>query len=309
MPTHKLIKKVLLALSLVVVPVLAEPKLSRLTVVLPQVPQPYSQVFDEIIRGIQSETGQPVRSIVIDKKTSQDSLQQQLLSHPGTAVIGLGNHAKKLLSPMKSEHEIVYGAVFLNPDEESDNLEGISLTPSPDATLSWLHNLMPEISTVHVVYQDKYNGWLIELAKQKAAQHSVTIADHPVNDVREAASEFRKIIENSDARSHSIWLLQRDPSVDEKAVVPDILAEAWNRDFVVFSSNPSHVPRGALFALYPNNEKMGSSLARMASDQDNQGIVPLEDLFIAVNVRTASHVGKNFTHSEEKQFNLIFPNQ
>lgn len=309
MPNHKLLKKFLLVITLFVAQALAEPGLSTLTVVLPQVPQPYSQVFDEIVRGIQNEMAQPIRNIVIDQKTDQDAIRRQLQSQSPQSVISLGNHAKKLLAPLESEHDIVYGAVFLNPDEESKNLKGISLTPSPDATLSWLHTLIPEIQTVHVVYQDKYNGWLIDLAKRQATQHSITIADHPVNDVREAANEFRKIIENSDAKSHSIWLLQRDPSVDEKAVVPDILAQAWNRDFVVFSSNPSHVPRGALFALYPDNEKMGTSLARMAKNPNKQGVVPLSDLLIAVNVRTASHVGKNFTHSEEKQFNLIFPNQ
>lgn len=175
--------------------------------------------------------------------------------------------------------------------------------------LRWLHKLKPEIKQVHVVYQEDYNGWLIRIAEQVAPGNQLTVVKHPVTNVREAATAFRTILNETDPTDNAIWLMQRDPSLDEKAVVPEILAQAWNKSFVVFSSNPSHVPRGALFALYPNNEAMGASLARLALDKQQKRIIPLEDLHIAVNVRTASHVGKNFSRREEQQFDLIFPNR
>ena len=49
--------------------------------------------------------------------------------------------------------------------------------------------------------------------------------------------------------------------------VPMALEAAWKRRLVVFSSNPLHVKRGTLFALYPDHELMGSALADLAIRQ------------------------------------------
>lgn len=287
----------------------AEQAIQNITVIMPQVRPPFDRVFAEIYSAIQREAGSRVSRITIDEDTTSEQLHEILGAQPPNSVIGLGNRAKTLLKSLESQYRIVYGAVYLNPDEEPKAMEGISLTPSPDATFKWLHSIVPEIKSVHVVYQQNYSGWLIALADKAAPNHALRLIKHPVANVREAAAEFRNILDSSNPASEAIWLMQRDPSLDEKAVVPDILAQAWNKNLVVFSSNPAHVARGALFALYPDNGKMGRSLAQLALDKSKQGIEPLEDLLIAVNTRTASHIGKGFARSEEKQFDLIFPNR
>ena len=306
-----LLKKLLFccAVLVLVAAARAEPVIQNLTVVMPQVRPPFDAVFAEIFNAVQREADGGASNIIINEDTTSEQLQRLIDAKPPGAVIGLGNQAKNLLRPFEQSYHIVYGAVFLNADEEQKNIEGISLTPSPDPTFKSLHDLAPDIKAVHVVYQQEYSGWLIDLADRVAPQHGLKLIKHSVLNVREAASEFRDVLENADPATDAIWLMQRDPSLDEKAVVPDILAQAWSKNFVVFSSNPAHVPRGALFALYPNNKKMGGSLARLAMDPANHGITPLEDLLIAVNIRTASHLGKNFARSEEQQFDLIFPNR
>lgn len=279
----------------------------EITVVMPQVRPPFDKIFSEILEGIQTEAKGNTQSIVITEDSSNHEVLALLETAEPGAVIGLGTQVKNHLAPLQDQFRVVYGASFLNPDRTSNDLTGISLTPSPDITFKWLHTLVPEIKTVHAVYQEDYSGWLIELGKKVATDHELTLVGHPVEDVREAAGKFRDILNQMDPATHAIWLMQRDPTLDEKAVVPDILAQAWSKNFVIFSNNPSHVPRGALFALYPDNEKMGRSLAKLSKDTNFQGVIPLSDLKIAVNVRTASHVGKNFTRREEKQFDLIFP--
>ena len=321
MPKITLLKRISLVCLLLcsVMTARADQPARNLTVIVPQVPPPFDQIFTEILEGIKSEASGQVNSISLSEDATGDEIDTSLQSQPDAAVIGLGNRAKKILKPLQSQYEITYGAVFLNPDEEPPGMKGISLTPSPDATFKWLHTLVPDITTVHVVYQEKYNGWLIKQAQSAAPKYSLTVINHTVENVREAAAEFRRIFDTADSATDAIWLLQRDPSLDEKATVPEILERAWSEDFVVFSSNPSHVPRGALFALYPDNRQMGRSLARLAGTPETStatqlpettpGIVPLNDLLIAVNIRTASHVGKTFARSEEKQFDLIFPNR
>lgn len=281
----------------------------HLVVIVPQVRAPFDQIFAEILSGIEEVARENADSVKITEDTSTEDVALLLRQQNASSVIALGNQAKNLLKPLEGEFHTIYGAVFINPDDEPNNLEGISLTPSPAATFSWLNKIVANINTVHVVYQNDYSGWLIKLAEKAAPRHSLKLVKHPVSNVREAAAVYRGILETSNPAHDAIWLTQRDPSLDENAVLPDILAQAWSKNFVVFSSNPSHVPRGALFALYPDNHKMGSSLARLALRSEGKGIAPLNDLLIAVNIRTASHIGKNFSRSEEKQFDLVFPNR
>jgi putative ABC transport system substrate-binding protein len=98
-------------------------------------------------------------------------------------------------------------------------------------------------------------------------------------------------------------------------ILPIVLQEAWERDLAVFSSNLAHIKNGVLFALYPDNKNMGRSLAELALNQMHNGestplgIMPLHDIFTAVNIRTAEHLGLKFTNQIRRDFNLIFPSQ
>lgn len=280
-----------------------------LTVVVPSVRPPFDKVFEDILGGIRSLANGETNAITIDDTTTVDEIRSLLDKQSTRTAIGLGNKAKTLLEPLEPDYHIVYGASFLNPDKEPATTTGISLTPDPAAIFKWIRVLTPEITHIQVVYNQEYNGWLIQRATAEAKRQQLILISHPVDSVRDAAGEFKTILSSTDPATHAIWLMQRDPSLDEKAVVPDILAQAWSKNYVVFSSNPAHVPRGALFALYPDNEKMGISLARLAMDQSSQGIIPLSDLLIAVNARTASHIGRNFSRKEEQQFDLIFPSR
>ena len=99
--------------------------------------------------------------------------------------------------------------------------------------------------------------------------------------------------------------------MDERAILPLTLRESWNRNIAVFSSNPSHVPRGVLFSLYPDNRAMGRTLAAMAVEEGNgaASIEPLGDLRVAVNLRTAEHLGLDLSSRQRREFDLVFPPQ
>jgi putative tryptophan/tyrosine transport system substrate-binding protein len=93
-----------------------------------------------------------------------------------------------------------------------------------------------------------------------------------------------------------------------------VLQEAWTRGLAVFSSSVAHVKRGALFSLYPNNVELGRSLAGAALGQlsgngaQGRGVMPLKDVLMAVNVRTASHLGLGVAQ-RQLSFDMVFPEQ
>jgi putative ABC transport system substrate-binding protein len=84
---------------------------------------------------------------------------------------------------------------------------------------------------------------------------------------------------------------------------------------VVFSSSVAHVGRGVLFSLYPDNVALGrtlaaSALTRLAANGPPPRIVtPLQAVRVAVNVRTARHLGLAISRTEQQSFDLVFPQQ
>jgi putative ABC transport system substrate-binding protein len=67
--------------------------------------------------------------------------------------------------------------------------------------------------------------------------------------------------------------------------------------------------------MYPDNAKMGQSLAKLALKTAKAGskktntMLPLRDLLIAFNVRTAEHLGLDVDRKQRDEFDLVFPPQ
>ena len=129
----------------------------------------------------------------------------------------------------------------------------------------------------------------------------------------QAANIYRQTIDAGLTTADAIWLPQDPYTVDQKTILPELLRAAWSDNFVVFSSNASHVKRGVLFGLYPDFEKMGASLGRLALDASTgksikkTPVQPLTDVLTAVNLRTADHLGLNLKSDQRDTFDLTFP--
>jgi putative ABC transport system substrate-binding protein len=109
-----------------------------------------------------------------------------------------------------------------------------------------------------------------------------------------------------------VWLLQDSSTVGNTSILPLVLKKAWDKRLVVFSSNPSHVRRGALFSLYADQDALGKSISNLLRQQTSgkrniTGLQPLRDVGIAVNLRTASHIGLEISSEQRRQFDSVFP--
>jgi putative ABC transport system substrate-binding protein len=130
-------------------------------------------------------------------------------------------------------------------------------------------------------------------------------------DIKTAFRFYQDAFAGADPRRDVIWLPQDSTTVDDATVLPFVLQESWNRGVAVFSSSVAHVKRGALFALYPNNRELGKSLAQSAAaalgpNHASRGMLPLKEVLVAANLRTASHLGIQLG-SRQQSFDLIFP--
>lgn len=288
----------------------AEP--APVAVLYPNVREPYRSVFLGIVQGIKEELKMPVGEYVTGDGEDLAALGGRLREQQFKSVIALGRLGLAVARQFPRDIAVVIGAARMPPPAEARELNGITLTPDPDILFDWLKTLTPGVKRVTTIYTRGQDEWGIERARDTAKFHGLSLNALPADNIREAATLYRDFLAQIKDGSDALWLPQNDTTLDESTLLPVILKEAWEKNLVVFSSNPEYVKRGILFALYPDNVGMGRSLGALALERARDGrkppaILPLRDLFIAINARTAEHLGLRFSNQEKRQFNLVFP--
>ncbi len=288
---------------------------AAIAVVYPDVNEPYLSVFTSIIQGIKDRAKMPVISLALSPETSAASLRSQLKAAGVKVVIALGRQGMQAVEALRSEFGVVIGGVVTIPEAETTDQAIISLSPDPALLFARLKELASTVERVHVVYNPQQSSWLIRLAKDAARQQNLELRILEASDLKTAIRHYQTILANADQEHDVIWLPQDSITVDETVILPLILRESWNRRLLVFSSSFAHVKRGVLFSLYPNNVGLGSDLAGSALDYlkagrtQVRGMSPLKNVQLAINLRTAKHLGLRFSTEQESGFNTVFTGQ
>jgi putative ABC transport system substrate-binding protein len=282
-----------------------------IAVLYPDIGEPYRSVFSKIIEGIEENTQTRVASYAVGNNFNAEAISSELRRRDIRVVIALGRNGLRAANALDKDIGVVAGGVISAP--ESDGRSSIlSLAPDPALLFGQLKSLSPKTQRIHVVFDPRQNAWLIKLAKDAARNLGLELLTHEAGDLKSAMAIYQAIFTNSEPRRDALWLPQDSATVDESLVLPLVLQESWSRNIPVFSSNVSHVKRGVLFALYPDNVELGRSLAasaiNVASGQPGvRGVSPLRNVLSAFNTRTASHLGLAPTAAQQSSFSLLFP--
>ena len=281
-----------------------------IAVLYPNVEAQFRHAFTSIIQGIEERTKLRVRSYPVDPKVDVAELNATL-KHNGTkVVIALGRQGLNATAGLDREITVLVGGVLLLSDAE--NVAGISLTPDPAVLFARLRALLPDLRRVVVVYDPAKSDWLIRLARDAARAQGLELVAHVATDLSRAAQLYPQVIGAADNRRDALWLPHDSTTVEESTILPLVLRESWNSGVPVFSSNMLHVKKGALFAMAPNNVELGRTLASnalgvIAGDGKRRSLTPLRELQTAINLRTASHMGLNLGHQQQRNFDYVFP--
>lgn len=283
-----------------------------IAVLYPDIGEPYRSVFSKIIEGIEENAQAKVTSYAIGSNFNIQALSSELKRQDIRVVIALGRNGLKAASTLDKDIGVVTGGVVSVPEAEGRSAAVLSLAPDPALLFSQLKALSPKTQRVFVVFDPSHNAWLIKLARDAARSQGIELVPQEASNLKSALSLYQAIFATADARRDALWLPQDGATVDDSLVLPLVLQESWNKSIPVFSSNVSHVKRGALFALYPNNLEMGRNLAASALDVANgnpavRGTRPLRNVLTAFNTRTASHLGLSVSFVQRQSFDLLFP--
>lgn len=284
-----------------------------IAVIYPDIGEPYHGIFMQIIKGIEDRSKVQVTQYAVKPNMGIGELNNTLRRQGTRAVIALGKQGMKIASSLDRDIGVVVGAVLTAPGNENPDLLVNSLSPDPALLFARMKELMPGARRVFAVYDSRQNGWLIRLAKEAARAQGLELAPYEAQDLRSAVRAYQDIFASSNSRRDALWLLQDSIAVDEISVLPLVLQESWDLGLAVFSSSFGHVQRGVLFALYPDNAGLGRHLADSAlgfvksGSFGARGMIPLREVQMAVNLRTANHLGLSPTH--QRNFDLTFPEE
>jgi putative ABC transport system substrate-binding protein len=284
-----------------------------IVVIYPDIGEPYRSVFAQIIDGIEAKAQGRVTNFAVGQNVDVGALNNSLRRQNTRVVIALGRQGVKVASALNSNIGVVVGGVLTATDNEIRNLQVNSLSPDPALLFSRLKGMMPKVRRVFTVYDPGQNAWMMRLAKEAARAQGLELTAYEAQDLRSAMQAYQKILAAADSSQDALWLPQDSTTVEDSTVLPMVLQESWSRNLTVFSSSFGHVRRGVLFSLYPNNVELGRHLAGSAlgflasGENEASGMFPLREVLMAVNLRTAKHLGLNT--SRPQSFDMAFPEQ
>lgn len=279
-------------------------------IIYPDVREPYDQIFQAFIDGVQSSKEGTVLPFKLEKDATSSELLNWISEHKIDGLIALGNRSAGLVQQLDEplRPPTLIGATFLTP---SSTLGGISMAPAPKKLFQQLILLAPKVKTIHVIYTGGEQDWLIAQAQTAASELGITLNTHVTNDVRELAVSYRSVLKTQKRETEALWLPQSGSSL-EKAVMKTVLSQSWKRHLIVFSSNLADVRKGILFSRYPDNKQVGTKLFDLLSKlkknpNEKKHVYLAENLFSALNTRTADHLGLRVKKEDKRQYMLLFP--
>ena len=277
----------------------------ELLILIPKLNAAYDHIFSEIVTGITSHNGVTTHAYRLSKDSQKADIQKEIDANHIDAIIALGHTSYNIAKKFRDQLPVIHGGMIMNPDGHS----GISLVGSPVNFFATLKNIAPNVKRVFTVYSETNSGWLIKIAEQEARKSNIELHALKATDIRSAAHQFKIVLDQAKNSTDAIWLLF-DKVVPDQTILPLALDAAWKNNIVLFSNNPAHAKRGALFSLFPDHEKMGYDLAEMSIKQIKHNrplVLPLSSLKISVNERTASHLGLHYSSSLRESFDVIYP--
>ncbi|MBK8168648.1 MAG: hypothetical protein IPK64_22095 [bacterium] len=284
---------------------------SALTVAVlyPEAAAPYRALFAEILEGI--EGGLPPQTVhryALPPELDTVALDRWIDRLAPDAVITLGRVAADYYEARPAKKPWIVGALDASP-QTRPKARGVSLAVDPALLFATLRQLAPTKRRIWVVFDPASERWLVDLAHAAARTGGLSLTPLPASDAKTAWRQFAHVFETADPDTDALWLIANPQLVDPSAVLPALVEKSWRRSLVLFTNSLHHVHRGALFALYPDNRRLGGRLAELALQARDAApaIEPLRAVKRAINLKIATHLALRIDQPLEREFDLVLP--
>lgn len=285
----------------------------RIGLLVSDVAPPYRTILEQIADGMtRGAGGKPHRFEMSGRESVPPAVSQWVRGNAESVpvLVCLGGDAVRAAQQLLPRVKVVAAAVIEVPD---DIPWGVSLIPDPSATFGYLRRFAPHVDTIHVVVAGGPERDQLTRARAAVREMGFDLAVHSAMDFREAATVYRRLLPHL-GRTDSLWISSDRRVFDDDIMLPTLLKEAWERNLVLFSDSLAHVSRGVLFAPFPDNERLGETVAALALevqrlDVGSQRKEFLTDTHLAINTRAARHLELTLSPDLATEVKLRFPQQ
>jgi putative ABC transport system substrate-binding protein len=274
----------------------------QVVIVSPMVSEPYARIYRDTLAGIEQSYKGDSRSLLV--QPGQDLAPGLFAGDAGIAV-ALGDSAARALSKLRPLVPVITTATADIPFQRRHRL---AYYPDPPMLLAQLRRFQPGVERVKLVAAPEIGDY-VALVRQEMAAAGLGLDVCDADGLKAAAECYRQLLSQASS-TDAIWLLQGGKLL-EPALLSYILDAAWQRQLLVFSSNPSHAGRGALFALYPDNEAAGRQIGSLINEclrrcnGEPSRVSYLREMKLVLNERTGRHLGLTISPDARKNADLI----
>jgi len=278
----------------------------NIAVLLPESSPAHHRLYQVIIKGMQVHDNVVINQKQFSRQTDTQQLSDWVIEQNSHAVVILGKSGVTLSRKLKLNIPVVTGAHILAPDNHSS----VSLAADPVQMFQRLKQLSPSIRRVFVIHNEANTGWLIRVGEKVARQLGLQFEQLEIDSPDDVRPVVTRLHERAEQGRDALWL-PLDPAVPTSIVLPNLLKVAWQKELIIFGNNPLDVKKGILFAMYPDYTSMGKQLLAMvqARIKGVDAVRPEASIYLkmAVNNRTASHLGITLAPALLEQINLLYP--
>jgi putative tryptophan/tyrosine transport system substrate-binding protein len=275
----------------------------QVVILYPLVREPYAGIYRDTLAGIeQTYTGES-RALPVRPGAP---LAPGLFAEDGPGVaVALGNGPARALAALRPSVPVITTATADIPFKVRHRL---AYYPDPPLLLEQLRRFQPKLRRVKLVAAPEIGAYT-ERVREVLGAAGLGLDVCPAGDLKAAADCYRALLDQA-AANEAIWILEGGRLL-EPALLSYILDAAWRRQLLVFSSNPAHAGRGALFALYPDNQAAGRQIGTLIEECLRQcGGDPsresyLRQMKVVLNERTSRHLGLDIAPEARQGVDLV----
>lgn len=189
-------------------------------------------------------------------KILKEIIKRSRETRPPDAILTIGMMASKLAKEEITDIPIIF-CMVINPVKASlsgrKNIGGISLDLSPESQLSRLHQIIPEVKSIGVMYNPENSGNIIEEAKKLEESLDIKIIDKKTFSEKDVPDALIKLIKEG---IQLLWLIP-DSTVLTRESFRFINLKTLENCLPVMACSPQLVEMGAPFSFYTDEVLIG----------------------------------------------------
>lgn len=225
-------------------------------------------------------------------------------------ILAIGVEAMRVVSKNIADIPIVFCMVLSPLDKLTPwpkNLTGVSMNVPPRRQMNVLKQLLPNVSTVAVVYHPQQSASLIEQGRRAGKALNIELQAEAVTDSKEAIA----VAESMFNQEIAYWMVP-DQTMRSRDVVRYLFFAARDKERALIGLSDKYVRAGALFAFTIDYYAVGRQSAEMTNrllSAKRIKIPPVEmarDINLSINSKVAEKLGITIPYELIRKAKVIY---